>query len=90
MEYLHLTLTHFKCQSKGHTDVDCEYFVNGDRESKYYYCRHIGSRLLALECYIYSSPWAILKVKVKVMQILTAIISSTVTNRKSIAITKHR
>ena len=31
LEYLNLTLDHFKCQSQGHPHCDWEYLANGDR-----------------------------------------------------------
>ena len=47
------------------------YLANGDRQSRYYYCRHIGSRLSAFEWCIYIWSWTIENMKVKVIQILT-------------------
>ena len=64
MVYLHLTLVYSKDQSQGHTNFDWEYLVNGDRWSKYYYCKLIGSCLLAFEWCVYIWPWLNLNVKV--------------------------
>ena len=55
-----MTLTCFQGQNQGHANFDCEYLVNGDRESKYHYCRYVGSRLLAFEWCIYILLWLIL------------------------------
>ena len=49
--------------------IRLDYRTNGDRENKYHYGQHIGSRLLAFYWDIWL--WPILKVKVKVRQIAT-------------------
>ena len=72
----------YKGKNQGHPNIDCEYLVNGDRTNiEIELPTHRKSRLLAFEWCNYIWPWTILKVKVKVMQILTMNISETVTNR---------
>ena len=63
-------LTHSRGQSQGYANWDSAYLVNGDRYDKYCYRQNIGSRLLVVDCWFYIWPWPILKVKIKVMQIL--------------------
>ena len=60
---------------QGHTmsviNFNCEYLVNGNRQYKHYYDHQIESPTLALDWHICSWPWHILKVKIKVMHVLT-------------------
>ena len=62
--FKHLTLANSKRQDHVYAYFDCEYLSNCNRQDKHCYCECIGSRLLALDCYIYICPWPMLKVKV--------------------------
>ena len=57
------------CQCQ--TNFDREYLVNGERHDKYCYSQDLWIPLLAFDWYIYSWPWPILKVKIRVMHIST-------------------
>ena len=55
----------WKRWSQGYAHFECEYLVNSDRWSKYYYCHHIESWESAFSWYIYVWPWSILNVKLR-------------------------
>ena len=74
MVNLHLTLAHSKGQSQGHTNVDCNYLVP---------CDILPLPKQEVAYWLFIVTWSNLKVKVRVVQILTMIISKTVTGRES-------
>ena len=63
-----------------------DYLANVDKLDKHCYSEHIESSMWDFDWHIYILSCLILKVRVKVMHILTVNISHTVTDRASIAI----